>query len=209
VIGTPDIQATVDANDPRRVHRTATGQIASVDMFYENLAYMKTDGFEVTFRRALPTSYGTFQLSGDWAYVWHFKMPVGNHQVDYAGTNGALNQPFGAAFSRWKGNTSVSWNYRKFTTSLTWEYTGLYSQVIADQDSNPGVSKTVASYSQFNLFASYSGFKGWTLYGGINNLANKKPPFDPVWMSYYSGYDTSLYTYVGRFFQVGATYRFM
>ncbi len=68
----------------------------------------------------------------------------------------------------------------------------------------------MASYSQFNLGATYRGFKNWTIYGGINNLFDRKPPFDVEWQATpdITGYDQSLYTNIGRFFQVGATYRF-
>ena len=34
----------------------------------------KADGFNMNFRKALRTTYGTFTLTGDWAYVRHFKL---------------------------------------------------------------------------------------------------------------------------------------
>jgi iron complex outermembrane recepter protein len=169
---------------------------------YTNLSYLDTDGFEVTFRQAVPTKIGTFTLSGDWAYVWHFTMPIGGVADDFAGNNGANDTVFGGAMPRWKGNTTLNWTYKKWTTALTWQFTGPYAQVIV-----PG--SNVGSYSLFNLFVSYTGFKHWTLYAGINNLFNRAPPFDPVWMYTYRGYyDPSIYSYIGRYGQIGATYRF-
>ncbi|MGI4859766.1 MAG: TonB-dependent receptor plug domain-containing protein [Janthinobacterium lividum] len=209
LIGTQDIQDTVLTNSASTVHRNANGAIAYVDVQYANVGTLDTDGFEVNLHKSLPTSYGTFSLLADWAYVWHFKVNEGGTLSDYAGNNGALNQPFGAAFPRWKGNTTLAWNYRKFNTSLTWEFTGPYAQAIGTTDSYPGMSNHVASYSQFNLYTSYSGFKNWTIYAGMNNMFNRRPPFDPVWQDYsVTGYDTSLYSYVGRYFQAGATYHF-
>lgn len=210
VIGTDDVQAVVDANDPSRVVRNPNGSIAYVLLPYKNLSHLDTDGFETTFRQSVKTAVGTFTLSGDWAYVWHFKMPVGGVDTDFAGNNGSVNQPFGGSFPRWKGNTDLNWNYRKWNTTLTWIYVGPYSQAILPAGNYPGQQDSVASYSQFNLNVSYTGFKHWTLYAGINNIFNRKPPFDPVYMNaaYQTGYDTSLYTYVGRFAQAGATYRF-
>lgn len=210
VIGTDDVQAVVDANDPSRVVRNPNGSIAYVLLPYKNLSHLDTDGFETTFRQSVKTAVGTFTLSGDWAYVWHFKMPVGGVETDFAGNNGSVNQPFGGSFPRWKGNTDLNWNYRKWNTTLTWIYVGPYSQAILPAGNYPGQQDSVASYSQFNLNVSYTGFKHWTLYAGINNIFNRKPPFDPVYMNaaYQTGYDTSLYTYVGRFAQAGATYRF-
>jgi iron complex outermembrane receptor protein len=73
-----------------------------------------------------------------------------------------------------------------------------------------GVESSVASYSQFNLYTQYTGFKHWTLYAGIDNIFNRAPPYDPYWFNSVNntGYDVSLYSYVGRFAQIGATYKF-
>lgn len=207
VIGQDDIQNLIDANDPSIVHRNADGTIAFVNAPYKNLSSLDTDGFEGTFRQALPTGIGTFTLSGDWAYVWHFKMPVNGVKTDFAGNNGAVNQPFGASFPRWKGNTELAWNFHKWNAALTWQYTGPYAQAIG---TFPGQADHVSSYSQFNFYMSYTGFKHWTIYGGVNNIFNRAPPFDPVNQnsSNPQGYDPSLYSYYGRFAQIGATYKF-
>ncbi|MGI4856074.1 MAG: TonB-dependent receptor plug domain-containing protein [Janthinobacterium lividum] len=193
VIGEQDIDALVAANPGQSIYNVS----------FENLAYLHTDGFEATFKQKLPTSVGTFTLSADWAYVWHFTMPSGGASVDYAGNNGAIDTIFGAAFPRWKGNTDLTWAFHQWTTTLSWQFTGPYAQAITSG------SSAIGSYSQFNLYTSYSGFKHWTLYAGINNLFNRAPPYDPVWQ-YESRayYDSSLYTYTGRYAQIGATYKF-
>lgn len=210
VIGGSDPQALIDANNPASVVRDAGGNIAYLNMPFENLGALDTDGFDLNFRESMGSPVGTFTLAGDWAYVWHFKLHNTDGSVqDFAGNNYALNQPFGASNPRWKGNTTLTWDYKKFVTTLTWTYTGPYTNAISEQAGDPG-SQAVASYSQFNLFTTYSGFKHWTIYGGIANLADKRPPFDVEWQGYpyYTGYDESLYTYIGRTFQVGATFRF-
>jgi iron complex outermembrane receptor protein len=202
VIGAPALQDLVDANDPGTVHRNPDTTISYVDAPMQNLGDMTTSGLEATFRKSLPTGFGTFTLSGDWAYILHFKA----NGIDYAGSDLAFNLPFGASIPRWKGETNLAWNYRKFTTTLTWQYTGPISEV-NNGDAQP---KGIASYSQFNLFATYNGIKHWTLYGGINNIMDKTPPYNSYSLGYGSGYayDPSLYSDTGRFIQVGATYRF-
>jgi iron complex outermembrane receptor protein len=201
VIGTPNPTSEVAAEI------AATGAPpAFITEQFENLGSMRTDGFEATFRQAMPTKLGTFTLAADWAWVWHFDLANGPNtpSVNLAGNNLGIDTVFGASFPRWKGNTSVNWASPsgKWNTTLTWQYTGPYTQAIA----GPG---SVGSYSQFNLFASYSGFKHWTLYGGINNIFDKKPPYDALW-PFVDGsfYDASLYTNLGIFAQIGATYKF-
>ena len=210
VIGTDDPNAVLVANDPSRVVRNADGSVRYLVQHFVNLGALDTDGFDLNFRKALRTKYGTFTLAGDWTYVWHFKLhSPGTAPQDFAGNNLALLQPFGASNPRWKGNTSLSWDYRQLTTTLTWQYTGPYTNAVAAEFGDGGTG-SVASYSQFNLMFNYRGFKHWTIYGGITNLFDKKPPFDVEWQAVpdITGYDQSLYTNLGRFFQVGATYRF-
>lgn len=168
---------------------------------YANLSYLKTQGFESTFKQAFPTRIGTFSLSGDWAYVWQFKIPD-SIVADFAGNNGANDTVFGGALPRWKGNTNLDWTNKDWNTTLTWQFTGPYRQVI-------DAGSTVPSYSQFNLSVSYTGIRHWKLYAGIDNLFDRAPPFDPVWMYTYRGYyDPSLYEDIGRYAKVGATYTF-
>ncbi|RKP53617.1 TonB-dependent receptor domain-containing protein [Pararobbsia silviterrae] len=170
-----------------------------------NLGDMTTDGFEGTFRQIVPTALGAFTFNADWAWVWHYTIANGAGQstVDLAGNNNGIDTTFGAAFPRWKGNTSVNWVAPdgKWNATLTWQFTGPYNLTT----DGPG---SVGSYSQFNLYASYTGIKHWTLYAGINNLFNRKPPYDSVWTYNGSFYDGSLYSDVGIYGQVGATYTF-
>jgi len=201
VIGSTPIQPLVTANDPTVVHRNADSSIAYVDAPYQNLGKIATDGLEATFRRSLPTKFGTFTLSGDWAYILSYK----DAGIQYAGQDASFGLPFGASMPRWKGNTTLVWDYRKFSTTLTWEYTGPYAETYAGVQPNG-----VASYSQFNLMSTYSGIKHWTIYAGIDNITNKTPPYDAAELLYGNGvgYDQSQYSDIGRFVQVGATYRF-
>ncbi|AJY41725.1 TonB-dependent receptor [Burkholderia humptydooensis] len=186
-----------------------TGQLLYKVIPYQNLGYLDTNGFEGTFRQGLPLKgWGTITLSGDWAYINAYKIGFPNTApVNGAGNNFTITQPFGGSFPRWRGNTTLDWNYRKFDAALTWEFTGPYAQNLLPA---PAPSK-VGSYSQFNLMLTYTGFKNWTIYSGVNNIFNRTPPYDPIFANGtldQSGYDTSVYSYIGRFAQVGATYKF-
>ncbi len=210
VIGSNDPNAVLVANDPSLVVRNPDGSIRFINQQFVNLGSLDTDGFDMNFRKSLNTKYGTFTLAGDWTYVWHFKLnSPGQPTQDFAGNNFALLQPFGSTNPRWKGNTSLTWDYNKFTTTFSWLYTGPYTNAVSEE-SGETAGLSVASYSQFNLVASYRGFKHWTIYGGITNLFDREPPFDSQneFTPSLNGYDSSLYTDLGRTFQIGATYRF-
>jgi iron complex outermembrane receptor protein len=206
VIGVTDLQDLINTNDPTIVERNPDGTIAYVNTTYANLGSLRTDGFEATFRKSVPTKYGTFTLSGDWAYVWHFNVEAADGTTDYncAGNNQCIQQPFGASNPRWKGNLDLAWAYQKFNTDLSYQYSSPYTDALYPGDS-------VASYSQFNLTTTYTGIKHWTLYATLDNIFNRMPPFDPIWQGATSnglGYDPSLYNNLGRFIEVGASYRF-
>jgi len=169
---------------------------------YENISYLHTDGFEVTAKQALPVDdVGTFTLSGDWAYVWHFGVPA-NIVPNFAGNNGANDTVFGGALPHWKGNTSLNWAKDDWAATASWQFTGPYKQVIT-------TGSTAPAYSLANLSVSYTGFKHLKLFASIDNIFDASPPFDPVWTLTYRGYyDPSQYDYIGRYGQVGATYTF-
>jgi iron complex outermembrane receptor protein len=198
--------AATDVFDPN------TGALAYQKIPYANLGTLDTSGLETTLRQSLPTKIGTFTLAADWAYVYRFLFNLGGAgYVNGAGNNLAITQPFGASFPRWKGNTTLSWDYHKWDAALTWQYTGPYTQAIQPANTPTPATGSTPSYSQFNLMVTYTGFKHWTIYGGIDNIFNRTPPFDPVFASSaldQNGYDQSLYTYYGRFAQIGATYKF-
>ncbi|WP_176081383.1 TonB-dependent receptor [Paraburkholderia tropica] len=192
--------------DPSKTVYNSDGSIAYMVEPYQNLGSFDTSGFETTFSQSINTQIGRFTLSADWAYVWHFKMDgIGGSTgtIDGAGNDSTLAQPFGGSFPRWKGTTDLAWNWHKWNATLDWQYVGPYSDAL-------GYNYSTGSYSQFNLNVAYSGFKHWTIYGGINNIFNKAPPYDPLWLGSIdqTGYDQSLYNYVGRYLQIGATYKF-
>lgn len=208
VIGTGNIQAIIDQNDPSIVVRNPNGTIAYVNFDYENLNQLSTQGFELTLRRSLPTTTGTFNFTSDWTYVWHFEQTAGGTTLDFAGNDGAIDTPFGAAFPRWKGNSNLGWSYNPVNVVLTYLFTGPYSLGPA---SLTGETGRAGSYGQINLNASVAAGKGLTVYGVIDNAFDHKPPYNPLWLEFptQTPYDPSLYSNEGRYLEIGIKYRFL
>jgi len=204
VIGTPNIQALIDANDPAIVVRGTNGQILYVNMSVENLDSLVTDGLELIGHYALPTSIGTFRLAADWAYVRQFTQTSYGVAVNFAGNDLAMNTPYGASFPRWKGNTTFGWNWHGVDAALTYRYSGPYAEEIV------GVPPRIPSFGLFDLNLEYSGIQKLTLYGRVNNLFDRYPPFDPIFLNFpgQPPYDPSLYNNEGRYVEVGLKYKF-
>ncbi len=203
VIGTPNIQALVDANDPAVVVRAPNGEISYVNMSVENLNSLVTDGVEVTGRYALPTSAGTFRVDADWVYVRQFTQTSYGESVNFAGNDLAMNTPYGASFPRWKGNTTLGWNKSAFDAALTYRFSGPYAELIV------GTPPRIPSYGTFDLNLEYSGVPKLIVYGRINNLFDRYPPFDPIFLNFpgQPPYDPSLYNNEGRYVEVGFKYK--
>jgi iron complex outermembrane receptor protein len=123
--------------------------------------------------------------------------------VDFAGNDGAIDTPYGASFPRWKGNTNLGWSYGPVDATLTHLFTGGY--VLTQM---PG---KVSPYSQFNLTANYHVQQNLTVYGAVNNLFDRRPPYDPLWLEFPTAtpYDPSLYSNEGRYVEIGVRYRFL
>jgi len=204
VIGTPNIQDLIDTNDPAIVVRDAAGQIVYVNMTNENLNSLVTDGLELTARQALHTAAGTFTLSSDWTYVRHFTQTSYGVSVDFAGNDLAMDTPYGASFPRWKGNSTLDWNWHDVDAALSYQYTGPYVEAMIGGTHIP-------SFGQFNLDLQYSGFRNLTIYGKVKNILDRFPPYDPMFLNFplQPPYDPSLYTDEGRYVEVGLKYRFL
>lgn len=203
VIGTGNIQAIIDANDPAIVVRNSNGTIAYVNFDYENLNTLSTQGFELDFRESVPTSAGTFSLTADWTYVRYFDQTSGGVTVDFAGNDGAIDTPYGASFPRWRGKTSLGWSYGRWSAALTHLFTGPY-QLTQEVG-------RVSPYNQLNLNASVEVTSALKLYATIDNITDRMPPYDPLWLEFPTAtpYDPSLYSDEGRYVEVGLRYRFL
>ena len=201
-IGNATLQSLIDANNPSVVVRNANGTIAYVNFDFQNLNALMTDGLELNFHKSVSTSAGTFSVAGNWAYVQHFEQTSGGTTVDFAGNDGAINTSYGASFPRWKGHTQFGWSYKGFNTLLTYLFTGPYVLTIE--------SGKVPAFHQFNLSESYTGLGKWDFYGMINNLFDRAPPYDPLWLQFPTAtpYDPSLYSNEGRYIEIGAKYHF-
>jgi iron complex outermembrane recepter protein len=204
VIGTPNIQALINANSPAIVVRDANGEISYVNMTNENLNSLVTDGLELTARHALPTSFGTFRATADWAYVRHFTQTSYGVSVDFAGNDLAMDTPYGASFPRWKGNTTVGWNWHDIDAALTYRYSGPYLEEMIG-------GTHISSVGLFDLNLEYSGVRNLTVYGRVNNVLDHDPPFDPMFLNFpgQPPYDPSLYNNEGRYVEVGLKYKIL
>ncbi len=205
-IGTTSAGTPVDTNSPTcvdtlaRVSRYAggalAGQLQSVHVNPINIAEESTDGIDFSAHFRVPTeSAGTFSLGLNYTYVL-------NHTIrQYPGDPQINKLLFDSGYDipREKGSANLSWEYDRFSTTLT----GLRLGRLPNYDEDGWVK---ASYL-FNLSMQYDITDRLRLTGTVNNLFDTAPVKDKTYGSY-PYYDISWFDGIGRSFFVQLTYTF-
>ncbi len=185
---------------PGQILRGADGTLIAISDKFRNLLFVETSGVDFDFRKIFKTDgWGKFTVSGDWTYISHYKSvpALDADVVDYVDSN-----EFGTSIPRYKGNLKLNWEKNNFSTTLTYLYTHSFDQTGV---AVPPAQARVGSYAQYDISASYDGFKNLKLYGSIQNLLDTDPPFDP---SNSNRYDFTQNDLRGRYYTVGMKYTF-
>ncbi|MFC4762198.1 TonB-dependent receptor plug domain-containing protein [Dyella koreensis] len=199
IIG-PDDDATLVLRKDPRVQRDAQGRITIITNQYKNQQSLTTDGVDIDFHQALHTSrYGDFILNGNLTRLLKYSQPLvaGDAPINGAGTN-----IFGS-LPKWRGTTGLTWSLGDFASTLTWYYVGGYKQNPENRLS-AAYPESVKNWSTFDLSVAYTGIAHTTLTLAIQNLQNRRPPWDPS----HTYYDITQADPRGRYAYVGVNYTF-
>jgi iron complex outermembrane receptor protein len=97
------------------------------------------------------------------------------------------------------------------TNGLTYASNGSTDCAVFDTAGNPSQGCKVPSFTTFDLFGKWNPSKNWEINASIQNLFDKKAPFDPyLVLTYGINYNQTWHQSgaVGRFFTIGAKYTF-
>ncbi|MBS0388557.1 MAG: TonB-dependent receptor, partial [Proteobacteria bacterium] len=168
----------------QRVSRDATtGQISLLTSGLFNYSEFKLSGVDTQFdyrfgleRLGLSSSAGSLQVGSIISYLNKYVVTPsdGTSATSY---QGAISDTFVTSdgenlysHPRWKGNTYLTYAKAPFAGSLRWRYIGSMKNL--DDPTQP-----VASVSYFDADFHYDLTGGVTLSAGVNNIANREPPF--------------------------------
>jgi iron complex outermembrane receptor protein len=199
IIGPDNDAALVQRKDPR-VQRDSQGRIVTIYNQYKNQQSLTTDGVDIDFHQAWRTQgYGQFALNSSITRLLRFSQPLvaGDAPVNGAGTN-----IFGS-LPKWRGTTGLGWTLGDFTNTLTWYYVDGYKQNPANL-LTPYYPDRVKSWSTFDLSLAYTGLAKTTITLAVQNLQNRRPPWDPS-TPYF---DMTQADPRGRFVTLGIDYQF-
>jgi iron complex outermembrane recepter protein len=176
-----------------------SGNLVSVTSKFINLALTETSGFDVEGRQRISLGeMGKLTLAANYSYIMSFKQTAaaGQDPFEGVGNNGNGSLP------RYRGVISASWERGDVLVRLANRHIEGFNQAFT----TPLPQQTrVASRDYQDLFVRYAGFKNLTLTASVTNLFDTQPPYDGS-----SGlrYDNTQYDLRGRFYNVGATYKF-
>jgi iron complex outermembrane receptor protein len=192
-----------------------SGTILSVFAPYTNENTTKTDGIDIDARTQwTDPDLGRFTLGLNWTHIFSFKRTLGDGTTsEFAGSHGPTELSSSAGTPKDRAILGFGWDRGPWSATTWVRYTGSMEdkEAIGDEDclhSDVQLGCHIASFTTIDVAGSYKGFKNWEIYGSINNLFNRKAPFD-----YQAGYFLPFYNTnyafsgaMGTFFTVGVRY---
>ncbi len=207
------------------------GEIATVTGFHRNLTKATTDGWDLEIRyRWNVKDVGRFT-----PHVLDARQQLRAHRrpgntFEYAGTHGPLAQSAGGGGPKDRGTLTMTFERESWAATLAANYassiTMVYHQgqtIDLGPDNGPyncGVFVTAGNvyggcklpaFTTWDLFAKWTPMKNLDLSFSIQNLFDKKAPFDPyLVLTYGINYNQTWHQAgaVGRFYTIGANYKF-
>jgi iron complex outermembrane recepter protein len=188
---------------------TSTGQLLNVNLPYQNLGSLKTDGIEAQIHWGVPAPFlgesAKLYIDTSINYLQNYKVQLvpGAAFLDYTGVSvGTAFDPSSVpprATPKWKGLTTFGYRSDMFNFGLRWKYQNALDDV-SRITAPANIAVGVPAYSTWDLFASAKVSDKFELRGGVTNLFDKGLPFVA---SNQTGTDTAQYDLIGRSFYMG------
>ena len=200
-------------NAPTAGHTIGTIEYIMDDS--SNLGGQHVSGIDVSGSYQIKTATkGVFTLGIDGTYLLQFENQLypGGPWASNVGRFGLASNGTTSSLPilsfRWKHVLRAAWQYGDWTTQVTESFNSRYDDqntTAIPADNN----HVIPSYSLVNWSATYTGFRHFTLIGGVNNVFNRMPPSTNS--SLYSGNGYTLMSAanpIGRAYSATVTYTF-
>ena len=113
-------------------------------------------------------------------------------------------------FVRWKHQLGFTYTQGVWSGTVSQSFTDGYKDQVPAGTVPPGFDPDVASYTVYNLSATYTGFKNVSLTAGVKNLFDRDPPFTAHNLDFAAGagWDPRVADPRGRAFTLRVNYKF-
>lgn len=198
------------------------GTLVSILQPYTNANRTIVRGLDVDARQDVPLgAWGKLSFGAQWTHLFQYAVvDAQGNLIEYAGTHGDCNvsncigtvqDRINAAITYSMANWSVSMigNYRASIDNKTDKNAAACATFKGGSTGQPSPEGCrVGSFTTFDLTSRWQINRNWEVNGSIQNLFDRKPPFDPLTYGAVEYNPLDYMGAVGRFFQVGARYKF-
>ena len=209
----PGVIVIPDTPDP--LHPNALARPAEIDNLYINANSLKTTGVDVDLQAHFDFNQDMHfisQFSGTQIFNWALTLPDGTRQ-QFVGTHGPYQLSSGAGTPRTRASWANTFEWGPATVTGTLYYVSGMDNYALDAGSSPGNCQTpiplschISSFTYMDLTGSYQINDHIAITASVQNVFDRKPPFDPA--NYAGGGANYNPTYaqaglVGRFYNLG------
>jgi len=196
-----------------------SGTLLVLSGAYRNSSYTEVSGIDFDVKQRLRLGqYGRATVGLNWTHVasW-LRVESDTLKYQFAGTHGNCDTSNCAGTPKNKGNLTASWDIDQFNLSTAVNYRDsmknikfegdLCASKLADGTPAPNGCR-LASFTTVDLSGRWNVTKQFTVTASISNLFDKVAPLDPLTYGGISFNPMDASGAIGRYFKLGASYKF-
>ena len=201
------------ANDP--------GVLVAIVAPFQNSSFTQVRGADIEGRQAIPLGeFGKLSLGLRYTHLFSYEVvDLAGNVTEYANTHGNCNVSNCVGTPADRANADVTYSFGPVVVSTIINFRGGFRnretqaptqgcEEIDHTGANNPNNCRIGSFTTFDLTARYTPIRNTEVFGTIQNLFDRVPPFDPTTYGAV-GYNPLDYSgAVGRFFMLGARVKF-
>jgi iron complex outermembrane receptor protein len=196
-----------------------TGTLLITKAPYHNSSFTEVKGVDLDVKQRVRLGdYGRLNLNLNWTHVASWVRQEAAVRFQYAGTHGNCDTSDCAGTPKDKINVSASWDKGDYNVTAQANYRsdmhntayagGPCASTLANGSPGPNATCTIASFTSIDLSGRWNVTKKLQLFASIQNLFDKLAPLDPLTYGGMSYNPMDASGAIGRYFRVGASYKF-
>ena len=196
-----------------------TGQLLVLSGAYRNSSYTQVSGIDFDVKQRLRLGqYGRATVGLNWTHIasW-LRVESDTLKYQFAGTHGNCDTSNCAGTPKNKGNLTASWDIDQFNLTTAVNYRDSMKNVkfegdlcaskLADGTPAPSGCR-LASFTTVDLSGRWNVTKQFTVTASVSNLLDRVAPLDPLTYGGISFNPMDASGAIGRYFKLGASYKF-
>jgi iron complex outermembrane receptor protein len=195
-----------------------SGTIVLVPLPYVNADYTQVVGFDVEAAHRMALASGTVRLALQWTRVNSLRrVDADGSSRQFAGTHGNCDVSNCAGTPSDRVRATAAWERGPFDATVTWQWRGPMDNVYARgedcatyfADGTPAPTNCrLGGFNTFDLSMRWRPTRALELFGAVLNVTDRVAPLDSLTYGAISFNPLDASGATGRYFTVGARYRF-